>query len=627
MFIKFSLISTLIYEKILNNGVAKAMFDVITKAQIFEGWKLDFLILGKSSYEIEEIVCELHKILSPTVPIIIYRGKHINITDTNSAVILTKSSKYLNKFESSFRFSTRQRKNLNIFVYCEKIENKIESFNVMRYSTVRASMFEYFFIKSKIANIIELQTISWFSDKICNHGHFVNINSYNIYTQKWIKKLEIKPKFSNFYSCKLYAGFNESTYYFHYIRKFGNKIERFGIIPMMIEILAKLVNFTYSYKEYSFAMFENINRKEDNLNIFIHQKQTIALPSLENIPVIETSSIVFVIPPGELYTIYEKLFLPFDRTIWILLGLTFHIAFLIIFILNFVKKEWKLHFYGLNVNAPALNVLSIFFGISVTKFPIRNTPRFILALFVLFCLVFQTCYQSKLFEFMTSEMRKPEIQTINELDEKEFTIHASIIFKETLKNFSSWPSSRVEYAPSSIPKIVYKFSEISTTNERIAIISTKDIVLINEFKNNVKYKILNEPLITTGVTLYSHYYNNFLSELFYETLRLLLPSGIPYNFIQSHREIFYKISKEIDDIEPQVLSLYDLDFGFFIWLPFVGVSIIVFLLELIFRPKKLKIVKIKFAKIHPMPQGNIDESEVSLTCEDMKISEEKKTFN
>ncbi|KAG5683286.1 hypothetical protein PVAND_012574 [Polypedilum vanderplanki] len=72
-----------------------------------------------------------------------------------------------------------------------------------------------------------------------------------------------------------------------------------------------------------------------------------------------------------------------------------------------------------------------------------------------------------------------------------------------------------------------------------------------------------------------------------------------------HKEIFYKIENDKEQQEPKILNLGDLDFGFFIWLPFIGVAIIVFFMELItFKIQKKKndkkFVKVKFAKVHPM---------------------------
>ena len=45
---------------------------------------------------------------------------------------------------------------------------------------------------------------------------------------------------------------------------------------------------------------------------------------------IYSTSKVFVVPPGEPYTSWEKLLLPFDQQTWFWLGMTFGVSFLTI---------------------------------------------------------------------------------------------------------------------------------------------------------------------------------------------------------------------------------------------------------------------------------------------------------
>jgi len=142
---------------------------------------------------------------------------------------------------------------------------------------------------------------------------------------------------------------------------------------------------------------------------------------------------MFAVTPTEFYNNYEKLLLPFDDVTWTLLLLTFLVAFIVIFILNFVPERIKLLLYGGTVHSPALNVIHIFFGISQMKLPDASVPRFILMLFITFCLIFRTCYQSELFEFMTSDMRKPPPSTIEELFERNYTIVSCDGFLKPLK--------------------------------------------------------------------------------------------------------------------------------------------------------------------------------------------------
>lgn len=55
-------------------------------------------------------------------------------------------------------------------------------------------------------------------------------------------------------------------------------------------------------------------------------------------------------------------------------------------------------------------------------------------LFILFCLIMRTGYQGKQFEFMLKEMRRPQVQTIDELIQNEYLIWLSYDDMEAVKD-------------------------------------------------------------------------------------------------------------------------------------------------------------------------------------------------
>jgi len=132
----------------------------------------------------------------------------------------------------------------------------------------------------------------------------------------------------------------------------------------------------------------------------------------------------FVVPRGELYLEWEKLLLAYDEVTWILIVVTFAAAFAAIFFIHNFTKQFVHHFvFGRDVTTPSLNVISIFFGVGQVTLPGRNFARFLLALFTIWCLIFRTCYSGLLFEYLIGDGRKPEIKSIDELLERNFTYH------------------------------------------------------------------------------------------------------------------------------------------------------------------------------------------------------------
>jgi hypothetical protein len=91
---------------------------------------------------------------------------------------------------------------------------------------------------------------------------------------------------------------------------------------------------------------------------------------------------------------------------------------------------------------PAYNALGIFFGISQLRLPRESFSRFVLLLYIWFCLIFRTCYQSMMFEFMTSDMRKPMPESIDDLRKMNYTIVVDrdviLLLYEQLNDREEW---------------------------------------------------------------------------------------------------------------------------------------------------------------------------------------------
>jgi hypothetical protein len=122
-----------------------------------------------------------------------------------------------------------------------------------------------------------------------------------------------------------------------------------------------------------------------------------------------------VITPSDSYTSYEKLAMPFDKTTWMLLGLTIGAAFGVTVIVNKQSRWIQDIVYGKNVRMPGYNIVSIFFGIGQSKVPMSNFPRTILVLFIWFCFIFRTAYVGVLFELLALDIQRPPPQTLLEV--------------------------------------------------------------------------------------------------------------------------------------------------------------------------------------------------------------------
>ena len=131
----------------------------------------------------------------------------------------------------------------------------------------------------------------------------------------------------------------------------------------------------------------------------------------------------FLTTPGVLYTSYEKLLMPFDKTTWFLLIITFCISFVVIIITKLLPRAFQTVIIGSNIKSPGLNVISIFFGIAQIRVPNSEFSRFLFILFIFFCLIIRTAYQGLLFELMTSDKHKPTPKTIHQLIDMDYKVY------------------------------------------------------------------------------------------------------------------------------------------------------------------------------------------------------------
>lgn len=121
----------------------------------------------------------------------------------------------------------------------------------------------------------------------------------------------------------------------------------------------------------------------------------------------------------------EKLILPFDDETWYGICITFFISCIVITIFNKFPKRFKEIAYGKTGGTTAFNTIQTFFGISHVEVPKGSFARIVMTFFVFWCLVIRTAYQGKLFEFTTTAIRKPELKSLEELKENNFTLFFS----------------------------------------------------------------------------------------------------------------------------------------------------------------------------------------------------------
>ncbi|KAG5671307.1 hypothetical protein PVAND_001512 [Polypedilum vanderplanki] len=274
--------------------------------------------------------------------------------------------------------------------------------------------------------------------------------------------------------------------------------------------------------------------------------------------------------------------MPFDNLTWIFLFLTFGLTFATIFGLQFCPQLIRTIIFGKGINNPAYNALGIFYGISQLRLPRESFPRATLIIFIWFCLIIRTCWQSKMFELMTSDMRKPLPRTLEDLRKMNYTVVVDKLkfgVYEDLLNGRESPNI-LKFTKTDLFIDLYKRALDGETKSKYAFFTT-DISeqaawkkVFNGSLFTLENEILSKPLAVSSPL------NNILQYQLNKLVDHLIPSGIlnhlvNYGVWHLHRPIY---------IEPEdskrVLSMSDLQFGFVIFLGFMSLPIVVFICEL-----------------------------------------------
>lgn len=159
-------------------------------------------------------------------------------------------------------------------------------------------------------------------------------------------------------------------------------------------------------------------------------------------------SLLYAIPSGIPYTSLEKLFFPFNTSVWMYIGVLFVVAIAIMLIFKMLPENSRDFVFGKSNDTPFFNMMNIFLGGSVTlnKMPVRNFARTIFLIWLLFSLVVRNAYQGKLFDNLRSNQRKAPLFLLKDLYESNLRIYLYESFYQNLVDFLPATEHRFVYS-------------------------------------------------------------------------------------------------------------------------------------------------------------------------------------
>ncbi|XP_070496609.1 uncharacterized protein [Chironomus tepperi] len=297
---------------------------------------------------------------------------------------------------------------------------------------------------------INLYTFLPFRDYLnCENTTPFIISTFDGYSGKWNSNNFYKRKASDLMKCPLRIGTaavsSEPGIMF---RKLGNgKIEIYGVEKDIFDELSVRLNFTTDYVPYfngvgtvypngtGIGVLGNVLRNEIEVGIGFVSLQYIRTLFLSVTHYYRIDTLMLVVPPGEEYGSLEKLFLPFEMTVWIAFYFVL-ITSVIFSIISFKFPRVYEFVIGKKINQPIMNIMAIHLGVSQSKLPSRNFSRFILLNMLIYCLILRSAYQGAFFNSMVSNKSKPSAATMDEMLQKKYTLFAFETLAARLQGFS-----------------------------------------------------------------------------------------------------------------------------------------------------------------------------------------------
>lgn len=115
-----------------------------------------------------------------------------------------------------------------------------------------------------------------------------------------------------------------------------------------------------------------------------------------------SNSIHILIYPRNPLTPFEKLLLPFENPVWIVLAIFFTVVIIILTIIKFLSRRVQHLFFErtMELSSIWMELLVDIFGGSHHILPAQNFARVLLISFTVFCLIFRTAYISTLYQYL-----------------------------------------------------------------------------------------------------------------------------------------------------------------------------------------------------------------------------------
>lgn len=405
-------------DSLVSNAISEILFEHFAK----QAWKVDLIHYGEKSVKSEIVIDKVMRTKSASIIFQLSSGGSINTWKTKlniSTILLFDSVETFKRIGRNISWHTHgtgeYRRTIRyqhlVYVPNATVSDIVDTIKNTLASDVVG------FLMNESTKSIDLMSLFMFTQRQCNKNQLITINRFNT-SMKWENSSFFPQKYRNLRGCPLKVAMAWLP---------GMKIQ----IPHRIILdFAESANFSIDRVD-----LNNDIHTDESLTIFAAERECDRIFEMSH--PYDVNKVVLFIPPGQLHTPLEKMFLMFQLEFWIAIAVTLMIAIAAIQVINLTSAKIQNFVFGRANRTPTMNLVSIFLNGSQFKVPGRNFARFLLMLFIFWSLIIRTCYQSELFKKLQTDSRKPVVETIDELFEENVSLFNSPIvqltFKRTLK--------------------------------------------------------------------------------------------------------------------------------------------------------------------------------------------------
>jgi hypothetical protein len=269
----------------------------------------------------------------------------------------------------------------------------------------------------------------------CGDSTRVKTNEFDVTTQEWKHKHFFPKKFKDLRGCQIRCGLFHLPIGIIVDKHPNGSLNLHGFDVDLFNELMKSINAKVNYTVYPIdtgTIYPNgtgtglLGHTLDghvDVSLRSYSLQLIRRKFLTETVSFSSDVFVMIMPlPGKLNPLL-KLVRPLSLEAWILLSVVVVIATVAIRLIKLVPDRYYRMIFGKRMRHDYMNLLIGVFGLSQHNLPEQNFPRFLLMMYLIFCLVVRSLYLGSMFNMLKTDIRMSDYVSIKDFYDAGFSFY------------------------------------------------------------------------------------------------------------------------------------------------------------------------------------------------------------